>query len=193
MNSRRKSKYPNLDPKLNLKRRRDEIETEYIHGIYDDKGNEVIRPLNHSELQWLNNFYGEFVNVDFYNNEEIKSLKHIQKIIGDIVSPTEMDKVAFDYINILISQAWDSNFLNTGKHKSACIEKNNKRNTDLFAVSKASGKLQSLTDEAFEEVHDSIYNNPEISDLILEHYTNKEMDEETISFFDRDPFRTVRD
>lgn len=77
MSRRSKSPYPALDPRLNLKSRAEIIETDYINGLYDKDGNQVIRALTEDEKAWLNKFYTETVNAsfvkdgtDFYTSSE---------------------------------------------------------------------------------------------------------------------------
>jgi hypothetical protein len=50
---RSQTKYPNLDPKLNLRTRQELIYVDYLN------------KLNDSEKAWLNKFNGEFVNASF--------------------------------------------------------------------------------------------------------------------------------
>lgn len=57
---RGRSKYPALDPRLNLRTRYDEIaDLDYI-----DK-------LNDEEKEWMNKFMGEYVNADFRHEKPI--------------------------------------------------------------------------------------------------------------------------
>lgn len=65
MSRRSDAKYPALNPKLNLKGRRDYIEAEYVNGVYDENGKKVIRALNAEEKEWLNKFYQESVITSF--------------------------------------------------------------------------------------------------------------------------------
>lgn len=63
---RSRQKYPNLNPKYNLKLRRDYINTHYVNGVKSVTGKgEGIRGLNDEEKEWLNKFYGEYVNASF--------------------------------------------------------------------------------------------------------------------------------
>lgn len=77
MSRRSNSKYPALDPNLNLRVRRSYIEADYIDGVRNSSGEEVIRPLTDQEKEWLNKFYKETIvtsfkkdGSDFYDDVE---------------------------------------------------------------------------------------------------------------------------
>lgn len=78
------SKYPALDKGLNLLSRKEYIEADYINGVYDSKGNQIIRPLTEEELKFLNQFYEETVVTNFTHNSDIKRLlRNKKKIVED--------------------------------------------------------------------------------------------------------------
>ena len=54
--------------------RQDYIETDYINGIYDADGNELLRPLYASEKEFLNKYYEEVVGANFLYDNELKDL-----------------------------------------------------------------------------------------------------------------------
>ncbi len=68
---RSKTKYPNLKKSMNLKARRDYIETHYVNGMKSvtGDGSEGIRALTVEEKEWLNTFYGEYVNASFTKSD----------------------------------------------------------------------------------------------------------------------------
>lgn len=72
---RSKKKNRNLDKRVNTKARYDYIEADYIDGVYDDSGNELIRPLTGEEKNWLDRYYSETIVTDFYTTPELKELK----------------------------------------------------------------------------------------------------------------------
>jgi hypothetical protein len=78
---RERSKYPALNKSLNISSRKDYIETDYVRGIYDSNSNELIRPLNTKEKEWLNKFYEETVVTNFYHDPELKRLLRKKKEI----------------------------------------------------------------------------------------------------------------
>lgn len=67
---RTNAKYPALNKSLNTKFRRHYIEPDYINGVYDENGAQVIRPLNEEEIEWLNKFYSEVIVTSFNNDDD---------------------------------------------------------------------------------------------------------------------------
>jgi len=65
MSRRSKIKYPALRREYNTKSRHFFIETDYINGVKNDHGRQVLRPLTEEEKEWLNKFYDETVNANF--------------------------------------------------------------------------------------------------------------------------------
>ena len=80
-NRRSKSKYPALNKGMNLSSRKDYIEPEYVDGVYDKEGKQIIRPLNEEEKAWLNQFYEETVVTNFYHDPDLKKLNKLKKSI----------------------------------------------------------------------------------------------------------------
>lgn len=78
---RKNAKRPALNKSLNIFSRRDFIETQYIDGVYDEDGKELIRPLNEEEKDFLNSFYEETVIASFSHDQEIRRLNAIKKQI----------------------------------------------------------------------------------------------------------------
>jgi hypothetical protein len=76
-NRRSLTKYPALDPRLNLKSRQEENEFDYLH------------KLNAKELEWLNSFVEEDVNCNF-NHDGIKVYPR-KKRFGKIKGKTEAE------------------------------------------------------------------------------------------------------
>ena len=66
---------------MNLSSRKDYIEPEYINGVYNAKGEQVIRPLSEDEKAWLNKYYEETVVTNFYHEPELKKLNRVKKAI----------------------------------------------------------------------------------------------------------------
>ena len=66
---RNSARYPELNPRLNLKGRQDYMDTSYVNGVKDKDGNTVIRGLNEEEKKFLSQFYKEWLNADSRNPE----------------------------------------------------------------------------------------------------------------------------
>lgn len=78
--SRRSStKYPALEKKFTLKSRQEFLDTEYVNGVFNDKGVQVIRGLNEEEKEWLNKFYQETLNASFNHDEPLIDTKEGRK------------------------------------------------------------------------------------------------------------------
>lgn len=71
MSRRKQTKYPNLNPGLNLKKRTEVIETDYVNGVRNEKGEMVIRPLNEDEKAWLDKFYKEYINGEKLDDDSL--------------------------------------------------------------------------------------------------------------------------
>lgn len=71
MSSKRsKIKYPALRKEYNIKARQEFMDAEeFIDGVYDEEGNELIRPLTDEEKEWYNQFYREYYNASLSNAE----------------------------------------------------------------------------------------------------------------------------
>lgn len=81
MSKRKKTKFPALNKGVNTLARKDFIEVDYVNGVYDKNGKEVLRPLTDAEKQWLNDFYEETVVTNFLHHPELKKLNEEKKNI----------------------------------------------------------------------------------------------------------------
>lgn len=80
---RKKPKRRYLDRKLNLKARRDYIETFYVNGVKGADGEYALRPLTEEEKDWLNQYYREVVNADRRNSELYETDEEWKEIYGE--------------------------------------------------------------------------------------------------------------
>ena len=104
-NRRSRSKYPALDPSLNLKTRYELIETDYLH------------LLTEKEKAWLNSFNEEYVNANFnHKGKKIhKKREHRLESYGrnnsrnrDILTRAKAMNRAYDYNSIPEDQFVDN-------------------------------------------------------------------------------------
>lgn len=79
MSKRKKTKFPALNKGMNTLARKDFIEVDYINGVYDKNGREVIRPMTEAEKKWLNDFYEETVVTNFLRHPELRRLSEEKK------------------------------------------------------------------------------------------------------------------
>lgn len=82
-NKKKRGRWDNLKRNKNLKLRRDYINTHYINGMESitNSKEEGIRALKDDEKDYLNSFYGEYVNASFSDKPLMKtSKKNINKI-----------------------------------------------------------------------------------------------------------------
>jgi len=77
---RNQSKFPNLEKKFTLPRRQEFLDTEYVNGVINDKGELVMRKLTQSERDWLNQFYKETLNTNFSGFESFYPVNGVEKI-----------------------------------------------------------------------------------------------------------------
>ena len=78
-----RKKYNHVYPQSTYKHRADLIETRYIKGVYNDDGEQVIRPVDAEALEFMDQFYKETVHLSFNGNSTTKQLvKDIRNLIG---------------------------------------------------------------------------------------------------------------
>ena len=167
MAKKRKGRHPNLDPSQNTKSRQDYIEADYVNGVFDNKGREVIRPLTESEKDWLNKFYGEavaFSDRQLNPTEEIKEyMKKKSECKKKIAQIRKKQKIKTNkeiehlFLKIEeIEQALDFLREEAGVFHPTCEEQrklynvNNSRNYCVYNNRKARGMLLDLTTETYD-------------------------------------------
>ena len=72
MSKNKRRKHSGLKKSHNTKARRHVIEADYVDGVYNSKGERVIRPLTEEEKDWLNKFYEETVVTNFLHGKGMK-------------------------------------------------------------------------------------------------------------------------
>ncbi|MDO3651287.1 hypothetical protein [Nocardia mangyaensis] len=164
MSKRSKEKYPNLKKEFNLPSRQHLIDQEYIDGVYDNQGNCLIRGLNEEEKAWLDKFNSEWVNVDFYTNDEVKAHEEITNIIAQENNPKRRDFILYTYHLIIVEYLKDDVFLQNRIQRKECSDMNNWRNNDVLHMAITRQDSYPLHDEiymdddgTYKEVNDSSY------------------------------------
>ena len=161
---RSRAKNPALQKKFNLKVRQDYIETDYINGVYDKHGNQVIRALNDDELEFMNKFYEEAIGANFQHDTALRKLnKEIRRLKKEDPDSPELPDLQRRY-----NERAEEVLLYPDKEDQKKIYgENNSRNRCLYNKSKMLGALDVLDDEVYNHLHNNIYNNPSATDDIL--------------------------
>lgn len=160
MTKRRKAKNPSLKKELNLKSRIDYIETEYIDGVYDEKGNQLIRPLNEEEKAWLDKFYSESVGAAFSKSDNIhktlskeeknrlkKRIKQLRERVSELRKDYNGHILRLKEIKVEVSKIQeDIEKINKNNGTKICYDANNQRNRCVFNKAKITNNLVPLRD-----------------------------------------------
>lgn len=176
VNRRNKAKHPALQRKYNLKMRQDYIETEYINGVFDKDGNQVIRSLNCDEKDFLNKYYEEAVGANFLYDSELKSInQELRKLKskrdlskGELL---ELDKLQLEYY----ARADEVLLYPEHADQKKLYGENNTRNRCLFNRTKAVGILDELNDNVWDEIHEQLYSDPRTGENIMINKVEKKL------------------
>jgi len=69
-----KKKFQHLSKRGSRIHRQEFIESQYVSGVYNESGEQVIRPLNEEEKAFLDKYYKEFVHGTFSTDKESTAL-----------------------------------------------------------------------------------------------------------------------
>lgn len=158
---RNNAKYPALEKKYTLSMRQDYLDVEYVNGVYDKDGNEVIRPLTDEEKVWLNKFYEEELNANFNYDKRMwiinKKLQPLKKKFksGKMTKKEvkEYEKLQKEYFDLAEKICLNK----TQEEMRFQYRENNRRNDDIWNRQKASGKLTEIDDCTYNYVHNNVY------------------------------------
>lgn len=127
--------------------RRDFIEADYINGVRDEHGNEVMRALTDLEVEWLNNWYKEEVHAKFENSDETKSETKKLKILRLRHKQFAQDN-GFDHPEVVAQKerviglkTKIGNMITDPDEQSRIYADNYARNQCIFNLAKANGTL----------------------------------------------------
>ena len=77
LNKRSRIKHPYLHPGMNIRKRKEYMDNiEYVNGVKNNKGEEVIRKMNEEEKEWLNQFNKEFYGASIPSKKDIEGHEH---------------------------------------------------------------------------------------------------------------------
>lgn len=149
--------------------RQDYIEPDYVNGAYNSKGEMVIRPLNAEEKTFLNAFYEEVVGANFMHDAELKSIHRQMKSLKIKTELTEDETVLLMSLQMKYFARADEVLLYTEhSDQKKLYGENNARNRCIYNRSKSIGILDELNDSTYDEIHQTVYNNPNAAeDLII--------------------------
>jgi len=144
------------------------MDTEYINGVYDDEGNELIRPLNYEEKTFLNTFYEEVVGANFIHDAELRRFKREMEKIKEKEELTDQDAQQLMHLQLMYCQRADEVLIYTDQEdQNALYGENNARNRCIFNIHKTTGFMEELSEESFDEIHANVYSDPENSERLI--------------------------
>ena len=157
-NRRSKAKYAALQPKFNLRLRKDYIEPEYINGIYDQDGNQVIRPLNDVEKDFLNRYYEETVGANFLHDSELRDLYDQMKPLKRKKRLNPEEEKLLKRLEKAYRKRADNVLLYPDiADQRELYKENNSRNACLMNRIKATGNLFEINNDTYNGIHDNVY------------------------------------
>lgn len=175
-----RKKYNYLDRKGTTRTRHDYIETTYVNGVKDEKGEYAIRPMTDDEKQWLSQFIQETEHGNLNKTAQIKSEVKALKVLrsdfrtakrkANVAEMERLYKEIEDKRN-LIEGLRDScnNFYTSEEDVKEIYTRDNERRRDVYNNAKINDNLvlydiweyDKFSTECIQDI------NPE--DIILEH------------------------
>lgn len=114
-------------------------------------GSEGLRALNPEEKEWLNKFYGEYVNNSFKKDgsdlhvqtedqlDILESLRADEKFYKGLIKKDDMTEMDWECYNEVLDQIYELDY------RKNCSDRNNARNRCLYNDTKKRGKLTKRT------------------------------------------------
>lgn len=181
---KKKRKYDPLNKRGTIKHRQEFIETSYVNGVVNERGEQVIRPMTQSEIDWLSQFYAETEHGNFKKTQEIERQEHLYKQLTrdyrlnhklmSTEEALEFKHVINEAYEKLVQLRSETNtFYPEDKERHEIFNKGNQRREDIFNIAKITGNLISYDVPEFDmftvKAEKSI--NPE--NLVLDYLTRK--------------------
>jgi len=154
------SKYPNLSKSLNTKRRRDYLDNLYYVDGIKRAGEEVIRPLNENEKEWLNKFNGEYYGASFdkddtknlhTNNVDDVTIYNIRQDISNLRKLAAKENDVDSARELYLELEEQINYLREVYPKKKCQDDNNSRNRCLLNTGKATNQVKFIPWETMDQ------------------------------------------
>ena len=148
--------------------RQDYIEPDYVNGTFNAKGEQVIRPLNHEEKNFLNSFYEEVIGANFMHDRILKELHRAMKPLKAKTDLTEEESDDLMRLQIEYYMRADEVLLYSDpEDQKKLYGENNARNRCLYNRTKSIGILDELNDTTYDEFHRNVYNDKDAADTLL--------------------------
>ncbi len=150
---KKKRKYNPLNKHGAIKYRKDFIETNYVNGVENDRGEQVMRPLNKSEVEWLEKFYAETEHGNFEKTSEIShkqaeydsvasKIRHAKRAELSTECLLELKLEAEKTYKELVQLRSETNtFYPEDEDRKEIWIKGNQRREDIFNIAKITGNL----------------------------------------------------
>lgn len=158
---KKKNQFDYLNKDGTARTRQDYIETDYINGLYDENGNELIRPLTKEEKEWLSQFYAETEHENFQKTREIEAQTELYKSLRRqykqkrkasteelLELKVEMDR---EYKKLVQLRSETNTFYPDDSQRRELYNKGNARRNDIFNVAKAANKLVAYGSQEFDK------------------------------------------
>ena len=151
-NQERRKPYDFLDKKGTTATRQDYIETAYVNGVKNDKGEVVIRPMSPEEKEWLSQFIAETehgnLNKTSQIKAEVKNLKVLRskeraaKLAGNVPEMESLFKAIEKQLQ-LVENLREScnNFYTSEEDVKEIYTRDNERRRDVYNNAKINEKL----------------------------------------------------
>lgn len=179
----KKPKYNPLNKNGAPATRRDFIEADYVKGVVNDRGEQVIRPMNAAEIEWLSQFYAETEHGNFQKTAETeafqdeydelcKRIRHAKK--NGLTTEQVLDlKVEADrmYKELVQLRAETNTFYPEDEDRREIYKKENLRNNDIYSKAKASGRLISYDLPEFDKFSSRAEKDINAEHLVLDYLT----------------------
>jgi hypothetical protein len=159
---KRRSPFNFLNKQGTARTRQDYIEADYIDGVHDANGRELIRPMTKEEVEWLSQFYAETEHENFKKTDEIETQTKLYKSLCKDYRkhrkslPTEKllqmkQEIETQYKRLVQLRAETNTFYPEDSQRHEIYDKGNARRNDIFNVAKASNRLIAYGSQEFDK------------------------------------------
>jgi hypothetical protein len=175
-----RKKYDFLDKKGTTKARQDYIETNYVDGVKDDKGNTVIRAMTAEEKEWLSQFISETEHGNLNKSTQIKSeVRALKNLRADYRSAQRKESIdEMERLYPLIEEKLQfiealrescNNFYTTEDDVKEIYTRDNERRRDVYNNAKMSDNLVLYDITEYDKFSTEAITDVNPENLILEH------------------------